>query len=436
MQLIKKFQSPFGPITLAPRQYNTNYVEIIPQPPESYEHAIQQADERAKIARRNHIMETMDRNQGKFIDGRNEGIRMATTEDIPVTKDNYILINNPQSKKTHLRVIPKAILDSLAYHHGQNPNIDMEVVYGLPERESGYHGYSLMNLKDTDHFEVDPYFLMSTWNYDVSPETNMFIYALNHTKDADKARELVINNYNRDIKKYQNDELYNPNMNIYDWAWEWFKRGKYNPGDPDYENKVRFKKWWNDEGKQYYEKGKLIPRNYWGSKIQSRKAECIDCAKYANGRVEEGEGDYSTWGNAWNLKNVDLVFSGYNQDDRPKEFDYDAVDKYNRAASDRVWTDFDSKTLDPDRPYMVNMYYKGSPYLETAYKEGKGVTGTHTGVLENINGKWYVTHNIHGKIFQEPFLNLQGGNKNWGVTAIYSPRTKSLINRFKTMLGF
>jgi len=45
------------------------------------------------------------------------------------------------------------------------------------------------------------------------------------------------------------------------------------------------------------------------------------------------------------------------------------------------------------------MYYNKSPFLETAYNEGNGVTGTHVGVLENIGGKWYVTHNIHGKVF-------------------------------------
>lgn len=56
-------------------------------------------------------------------------------------------------------------------------------------------------------------------------------------------------------------------MNIYDWAWEWFRQGKYNPGDPDYQNKVykdgldiinskAFQEWWEREGKYYYNKGK------------------------------------------------------------------------------------------------------------------------------------------------------------------------------------
>lgn len=447
MKLVKKFQTPFAPITFTPHNwYGTNYVEIQPQPPESYEHALKQAEEGVKKAKYEHKLDTIYTNWENFKKKRGEGMGAVVTESIPVTKDNYIVINNPQSKKTHLRVIPKAMLDSLAYHHGQNPKVDMEIVYGIPERESGYHGYNVMNLKDTEDFRIDPYRLMSAWDYGVSPEQNMFAYAGKYAKDDEEWDRMVADSYEQDIKKYRNDPLYNPNMNIYDWAWEWFRRGRYNPGDPDYENKVRrdgrdiinspaFKKWWEEEGKQYYQKGKLISKHQWGSKIQSRIAGCLDCAKYANSRVEEGEGDYSTWGNAWNLKNVDLVYSGYNQDEKPEVFDYTAVDKYNRAASDRVWSDFDSKTLDPNRPYLVNMYYNKSPFLETAYNEGNGVTGTHVGVLENINGKWYVTHNIHGKVFQEPFLQLQGGKKNWGVTAIFSPRTNSLINRIKAKLG-
>lgn len=181
---------------------------------------------------------------------------------------------------------------------------------------------------------------------------------------------------------------------------------------------------------------KLISRYEWGRKILSNRTQCIDCAKYANARIEEGEGDYSSWGNAWNLKNVDLVYSGYDKANRPKKFDYNEVDKYNRTASDKVWTDFDSKTLDPNKPYLVNMYYNKSPFLETAYKDGNGVTGTHVGVLENIGGKWYVTHNIHGKVYQEPFFGLQGGNKNWGVTAIFTPRTPTFVNRIKAKFGF
>lgn len=102
-----------------------------------------------------------------------------------------------------------------------------------------------------------------------------------------------------------------------------------------------------------------------------------------------------------------------------------------------MWNNFDSNTLDKDSVYTVNMYYKGSPYLEEAYKNGtKGRTGTHTGYLKYENGDWYVVHNIHGKVHVDKFTSIQGGNRKYGVTGIYAPRTNNIFNRAITKLGF
>ena len=103
-----------------------------------------------------------------------------------------------------------------------------------------------------------------------------------------------------------------------------------------------------------------------------------------------------------------------------------------------MYKNFDSKTLDVTRPYVVNMYYNDSPYLEEAYNNGKGVSGTHTGVLtyDEPSKSWIVTHNIHGKIFQEPFISLQNGKGKYGVTAVYAPRENTIWNRVKGFFGF
>ena len=107
-----------------------------------------------------------------------------------------------------------------------------------------------------------------------------------------------------------------------------------------------------------------------------------------------------TSGNAWALNHVDPIFNGYEGLDRPETYDSRLVADYNHAATNNVFNNFDSKTLDPEKPYVVNMYYNNSPSQETAYNEGKGVTGTHTGVLtyDPDTKKWWVTHNIHGNI--------------------------------------
>lgn len=90
-------------------------------------------------------------------------------------------------------------------------------------------------------------------------------------------------------------------------------------------------------------------------------------------------------------------------------------------ASDNVYKNFDSSTLDKTKPYVVNMFYNNSPALQDAYNDGRNVTGTHTGLLtyDEDKKKWIVTHNIHGKIHQENFIPLQSGKGKYGVTAIY-----------------
>lgn len=160
-----------------------------------------------------------------------------------------------------------------------------------------------------------------------------------------------------------------------------------------------------------------------------------ECALFANQALRDA--GYLAQGNAWNSKGSDIIFNGYNTLQRPEQYDSLAVLNYNNAASDRVYKDFDSNTLDKSRPYMVNMYYKGSPYLKTAYEEGtQGRTGTHTGYLVHDGNQWNVVHNIHGKAHVDKFTNIQGGKRKYGVTAVFAPRKNSLLNNIKTRLGF
>lgn len=161
------------------------------------------------------------------------------------------------------------------------------------------------------------------------------------------------------------------------------------------------------------------------------------CAEFSNGELRD-RGYTLTYGDAWNLKNQDLVYSGYNKDAKPENFDLNQVIKYNHDAADRLYKEFDSKTLDKDSVYTVNMYYNGSPSQETAYKEGRdSITGTHTGYLQfnPKTKKWEVIHNIHGTVHVDPFVSIQGSKGKYGVTAIYKPRETTIWNRFRGMLG-
>ena len=161
-----------------------------------------------------------------------------------------------------------------------------------------------------------------------------------------------------------------------------------------------------------------------------------NCAEWSNGLLRDN--GYLISGNAWGLNHVDPVFNGFEGLTRPENYNLEQVKAYNHQATDNVFKNFDSKTLDVTKPYVVNMYYNNSEAQESAYNDGRGVTGTHTGVLtyDEPTKKWWVTHNIHGNIHQEPFIDLQKNTGKYGVTAIYAPRPKTVWNRVKGFFGF
>lgn len=170
-----------------------------------------------------------------------------------------------------------------------------------------------------------------------------------------------------------------------------------------------------------------------GGKKRGDSAGTLWCATWSNGLLRNN--GYMINGDAWDLHNVDTVYSGYDTSKKPKTYDRTALEAYNAEATDSVYRNFDSKELDKSRPYVVNMYYKGSDKQKDAYENGNDVTGTHTGVLTYENGRWMVTHNIHGTIHQDPFISLQNKRGKWGVTAIYAPRRKNIINQVRKFFG-
>lgn len=194
-----------------------------------------------------------------------------------------------------------------------------------------------------------------------------------------------------------------------------------------------------------------------------RKCGTDGCAKYANDALihykdEEGRNLYSIneiGGHAWTRlgtgKNVKMIYSGYDSPEYDKaNYSEEASDARNFRAADRLLKEFDSRTLDPNKVYMVNMFYKGSPSRAQAWEEAyNGTTGTHTGNLyfNKKTGKWHVSHNIHNKVYDDVFTKIQGSKGQWGVTAIaeapyvdYTEQDKVLAQKrkehpFLAMLG-
>lgn len=158
------------------------------------------------------------------------------------------------------------------------------------------------------------------------------------------------------------------------------------------------------------------------------------CAKYANDSLKEhkdskGRSLYSAiniGGHAWTRltagKNNKMIYSGYDSEEYDRnKFSNAASDSRNFKAADRLLKEFDSSTLDPNKVYMVNMFYKGSPSRRQAWQEAiGGTTGTHTGNLyfNKDTNKWHVSHNIHGTVYDDEFTKIQGSRGQYGVTAI------------------
>lgn len=161
------------------------------------------------------------------------------------------------------------------------------------------------------------------------------------------------------------------------------------------------------------------------------------CAKYANDSLirhkdAQGRTLYTpdeVGGHAWTRlsagKNTKMVYSGYGDTPYDKNaYSPQASDKRNFDAADRLYREFDSKTLDKNKVYMVNMFYKESPSREQAWREASnGTTGTHTGNLyyDTKTNRWRVSHNIHGTVYDDDFIAIQGSRGKWGVTAIAEP---------------
>ena len=145
----------------------------------------------------------------------------------------------------------------------------------------------------------------------------------------------------------------------------------------------------------------------------SKKADTDSCSKYANCALPK---EYRVKGDAW-ARDGKILFNGYDgltlTSDKPMD--------HHLAAQTALRNDFSTDTLDKSKTYLVNMYYKGSPYMQTAFEDldGNGIKGTHTGNLywDDDRNAWRVEHNIHGAIHNDDWYALQNEGR-YGVTAI------------------
>ena len=224
---------------------------------------------------------------------------------------------------------------------------------------------------------------------------------------------------------------------------ECIQRGK-NSSNPTTRKRATFA---DNARKWKHAKGGLIQKCGSGAKSPNNMVSTVNgiqrgckpgtnqCAQFQNQTFRDN--GYYIKGNAWDLDGDEKLFNGYDGLDVPSTYDQVAVNKLNREAARNVYKNFDSKTLDVNQPYIVNMYYTDSKYQKDAYDKNDGVYGTHTGILtfDPDKKRWIVTHNINNNIYKDDFIQLQNGDSKYGVTAVSAPRKPNLINKIKYKIG-
>lgn len=157
-----------------------------------------------------------------------------------------------------------------------------------------------------------------------------------------------------------------------------------------------------------------------------KKLPYKECAQFVNRYFKmEGKG-----GSAWSHNYVSPYINGY---EGIKEHapgignDYARHISYNMDAADNFKSKFNINMLDPNKSYVANMYFNGSPWDYKTRMEGNSFAqGSHTGVVlyNKDKNQWVVRHNYHGNLMEDPLEDLIGSKYNLGITSISIPKKK------------
>ena len=156
------------------------------------------------------------------------------------------------------------------------------------------------------------------------------------------------------------------------------------------------------------------------------------CAAHANGRLARA--GYYSQGHAYQVPGYfPSIINGYKSVTIPVLSKVSANQRFatvlnmHHEAADYVKEHLDMSKLVRGKYYVVNMYYRTSPYMlqffYAARQQGTGNYGTHIGVLyySTEYETWIVEHNIHGHVHYDALESILGGASNthkYGVTSI------------------
>lgn len=158
-----------------------------------------------------------------------------------------------------------------------------------------------------------------------------------------------------------------------------------------------------------------------------------ECAAYVNGRLSR-LGVYSS-GHAYHIPaQFKQLVNGYSSLTLPntaKLSYYESFHKIletHRKAADYVKANLDISKLDPNKYYVVNMYYSTSKYMVQFFNSARwaktGTYATHVGIVyyDRKAEAWIVDHNIHGSVYRDALVSCLGGRSNprkYGITSFW-----------------
>ena len=453
----------------------------------------------------NPLIEEYEQIEKDLIERRN---KLSEDYKVPYLKDKEIILSNAGSM-TGARLTTN-LLDSIA-KYSDKTELSLQEAIGLAAQETTFGQKvrlfnKIHNNSNADDYVVDK--ILSDWRYrngNVNDYLDKKFYqrskkaqqleqaaydqamswegrptdeqlqeqiTLNKRASLQIANDQVdflINHYN-DFKNAWSD-YEEKTIPPFEHAFEYYKTGKYNPGDPTHTDMVKlkgkevmqspeFKKWAEENNIKYAEGGEVQSndfmkqfgkqvsykpeetswwsnvKNWWNDLTGMKNYAYGNCATTPNGKhtkecahysnsVLRNQGYKNIVGDAWTRaanSGMKKITSGYDGLTKPAEWNESDAHDYLQSAANNFINNVDTTALNPYD--VIGLYYPDSPNTKKAFEQGRwGETQTHTGhIAVGNDGTHYVVHNVGGHLKMNKLADMLTGDYDYLPVSAYRPK--------------
>ena len=437
----------------------------------------------------------------------NKRQELSEKHKVPYLKDKEITLTNAGSM-TGARLTTN-LLDSIA-KYANKTGLSLQEAVGLAAQETTFGQNIRLFNKIYNNSNYDDYYvedILSDWRYK-SKDVNEYLEKKLNTPSAEAARlqkesfdygmsktnrmsaeeyeksrilhkreqlqrakdqiNFIINNYNDFEKAWSDYET--KTVPPFEHAFQYYKTGKYNSGDPTHTDMVKlkgaevmqspeFKNWFKnvpkyDKGgevgennfmKQFGKQVSYEPKetswwsdvkNWWNDLTGMKNYAYGNCATTPNGKhtkecahysnsVLRNRGYKNIVGDAWTRaanSGMKKITSGYDGLTKPAEWDESDAHDYLQSAANNFINNVDTTALNPYD--VIGLYYPDSPNTKKAFEQGRwGETQTHTGhIAVGNDGTHYVVHNVGGHLKMNKLADMLTGDYDYLPVSAYRPK--------------